>query len=128
MDIEVNKFSISNETSSHQQCQELSSESLNGSRGRCRLFSIHSHIVPPHFNFRIKLGWFNDAVATVTQNNIVSVSLKGQVYYQPGVSNQDPVIIQIDVADSTENCKFNYFSNRVGRWRIVISLNAFGLH
>ena len=59
----------------------------------------------------MKLGWFNDAVVTVTQNNIIAVSLKGQVNYQPGVSNQDPVIIRIDVSDSAESCKFNYFSN-----------------
>ena len=50
-----------------------------------------------------QLGWFTDAVATVTKNNIISVSLKGQVNYQPGVSNQDPVIIRIDVSESTEN-------------------------
>ena len=52
-----------------------------------------------------KLGWFNDAVVTVTQNSIISVSLKGHVDYQPGVSNQDPVIVRIDVSGSTENCK-----------------------
>jgi len=50
-----------------------------------------------------QLGWFTDALQTVTSNSRFDGNIKGQINYQQGVSPQEPVIVRIDKSGSNDN-------------------------
>ena len=48
-------------------------------------------------------GWFDDAIVNLSQGDNFTGSLKGQVNYVVGGTNQDPVVIKIDVANNSSS-------------------------